>query len=89
MHPSSRFTSSHNDILPRDLLFDGKQPWLIDWESGYRNDPLVDLATALDNFAPSLELEEVQLHAWFGQAPDPLVRERLALARSLNGVCGC
>jgi tRNA A-37 threonylcarbamoyl transferase component Bud32 len=76
--------SSHNDFLPRNLLFDGQRLWLIDWENGYRNDPLVDLATALDNFAPSLELEEILMQAWLGQAPDRRLRERLAVVRSLT-----
>lgn len=76
--------SSHNDVLPRNVLFDGERLWLIDWETGYRNDPLVDLATALDNFAPSPELEEVLLLAWLGHEPDHLLRDRLALVRALT-----
>ncbi len=81
---TEKYVSSHNDFLPRNVLFDGKRLWLIDWENGYRNDPFVDLATALDNFAPTLELEEVLMHAWLGQAPDRLLRERLVLVRSLT-----
>jgi aminoglycoside phosphotransferase (APT) family kinase protein len=34
--------SSHNDPVPSNVLFDGERLWLIDWESAYRNDPLVD-----------------------------------------------
>ena len=79
-----KYVSSHNDVLPRNLLFDGERLWLIDWENGYRNDPLVDLATVLDNFAPSPELEEVLLHASLGRAPDRTLRDRLALMRSLT-----
>jgi tRNA A-37 threonylcarbamoyl transferase component Bud32 len=79
-----KYLSSHNDFLPRNLLFDGKRLWLVDWENGYRNDPLVDLAIALDNFAPSLELEEVLLRAWLGETPDRLLRDRLVLVRSLT-----
>jgi len=79
-----QYLSSHNDFLPRNVLFDGKRLWLIDWENGYRNDPLVDPAIALDNFAPSPELEDVLLHAWLGQPPDRLLRDRLALVRSLT-----
>ena len=79
-----QYVSSHNDVLPRNVLFDGKRLWLIDWESAYRNDPLVDLATALDNFAPSPDLEEVLLLAWLGHEPDDLLRSRLALVRALT-----
>jgi hypothetical protein len=81
---SEEYVSSHNDVLPRNVLFDGKRLWLVDWENGYRNDPLVDLATALDNFAPSLELEEVLMFAWLGHEPDSLLRHRLALVRALT-----
>ena len=81
---AEEYVSSHNDFLPRNLLFDGKRLWLIDWENGFRNDPLVDLAAALDNFAPSPELEEALLQAWLGQTPDRLLRKRLALVRSLT-----
>ncbi len=76
--------SSHNDPLPRNILFDGKRLWMIDWESAYRNDPLVDVAIMLDNFAPSPELEDVLLQAWLGRAPDRALRERLAPVRALT-----
>ncbi len=78
------YVASHNDVLPRNVLFDGARLWLIDWESSYRNDPLVDLGTALDNFAPSPQLEEVLLLAWLGRAPDDFLRSRLALVRALT-----
>jgi hypothetical protein len=81
---AEKHVSSHNDVLPRNVLFDGKRLWLIDWENSYRNDPLVDLGTALDNFAPSPELEEVLLLAWLGHEPDHLLRNRLALVRALT-----
>ena len=70
---TEKYVSSHNDFLPRNVLFDGKRLWLIDWENGYRNDPFVDLATALDNFAPTLELEEVLMQrvAWPSAGPSP------------------
>jgi aminoglycoside phosphotransferase (APT) family kinase protein len=80
----SHYVSSHNDVLPRNVLFDGKQIWLIDWESAYRNDPLVDVATALDNFSPSPELEDILLQAWLGRAPDRALQERLAQVRALT-----
>lgn len=81
---AEKYVSSHNDVLPRNVLFDGQRLWLIDWENSYRNDPLVDLGTALDNFAPSPELEEVLLLAWLGHEPDHLLRNRLALVRALT-----
>jgi predicted Ser/Thr protein kinase len=76
--------SSHNDPVPRNILFDGARLWLIDWESAYRNDPLVDVAITLDNFALSLTLEPVLLRSWLGHEPDEVVLERLPLVRALT-----
>ncbi|MCK1573901.1 phosphotransferase [Bradyrhizobium sp. 174] len=81
---AEHFVSSHNDVLPRNVLFDGERLWLIDWETAYRNDPLVDVATALDNFAQSPELEEILLYAWLGHEPDRPLRDRLAQVRALT-----
>src|SRR5580692_3342281 len=75
--------SSHNDPVPSNILFDGERLWLIDWESAYRNDPLVDVATVLDNLAPSAELESALLQAWLGCAPDAALRARLKFIRAL------
>ena len=76
--------SSHNDLNPRNILFDGERLWLIDWESAYRNDPLVDVAIVLDNLAPSPELEDVVLGSWLGRTPDADDRAHLAPARALS-----
>lgn len=81
---SAQSVAGHNDVLPRNLLFDGHRLWLIDWEGASLNDPLIDVGTALDNFAPSPELEDALLMAWREQ---PLVaqdRDRLRTIRALN-----
>lgn len=76
--------SAHNDLNARNVLFDGERLWLIDWESAYRNDPLVDVAIALDNFAIEPGLEEDMLRAWLGRAPRPEVLQRLKVVRALT-----
>ncbi len=76
--------SSHNDPVPRNVLFDGRRLWLIDWESAYRNDPLVDVAIVLDSFALSPVLEPELLRVWLGRMPDEAVRARLGLVRALT-----
>lgn len=81
---SAKSVSSHNDPLPRNILFDGKRLWMIDWESAYRNDPLVDVAIMLDSFAPTSELEAVLLQAWLGGTPDEILLERLTRVRALT-----
>lgn len=79
-----RSVSSHNDSIPANILFDGERLWLIDWESAYRNDPLVDVAILCDNLARTPELEETLLQAWLGHAPDDALRARLELTRALT-----
>lgn len=81
---ASCLVASHNDAIPSNILFDGERLWLIDWESAYRNDPLVDVATILDTLAPSPELEDVFLWAWLGHAPDAALRDRLHVIRALT-----
>ena len=81
---TTRLVSSHNDPVPSNILFDGERLWLIDWESAYRNDPLVDVAIVLDSLARSPELEDVLLQAWLGRAPDEALCARLALIRGLT-----
>jgi hypothetical protein len=81
---STRLVSSHNDSIPSNILFDGERLRLIDWESAYRNDPLVDVAIVLDNLVRSPELEDVLLRAWFGRAPDEALLARLELIRALT-----
>lgn len=81
---SGQSVAGHNDVLPRNLLFDGDRLWLIDWEGACLNDPLIDVGTALDNFAPTPELEQVLLHAWRQRPLDSNDRDRLLLIRALN-----
>jgi aminoglycoside phosphotransferase (APT) family kinase protein len=75
--------SSHNDPNPRNILYDGERLWLVDWETAYRNDPMIDVAIFAENFAATPELEVALLTAWRG-APDRAVRARLALARVMT-----
>ena len=76
--------SSHNDPNPGNILFDGRRLWLIDWESAYRNDPLVDLAILADGLAPTPELTERLLAGWLGRSPESALREKLDLTRRMT-----
>jgi Phosphotransferase enzyme family len=79
-----RLVSSHNDAHPGNLLFDGQRLWLIDWESAYCNDPMVDLATLIDSFAFPPELEAVLASAWLTCNPDECFHSRLTTVRALT-----
>jgi aminoglycoside phosphotransferase (APT) family kinase protein len=81
---SAQAVACHNDPVPRNILFDGERLWLIDWESAYRNDPLVDVAIVLDNFARSPALESVLVRAWLGRDLDVSGSDRLTKVRALT-----
>lgn len=72
---------AHNDPNAQNLLYDGARLWLVDWETSAPNDPLVDLAVAANQLAPTPELADALLAAWRGAPPDELLRARLLLAQ--------
>ncbi|HLZ04619.1 MAG TPA: phosphotransferase [Bradyrhizobium sp.] len=76
--------SCHNDPVPNNVLFDGRRLWLIDWESAYRNDPLIDVSILSEHLARSPEMEEALLRACLGRLPDEALRERHKLVRALT-----
>lgn len=76
--------SSHNDPLPANILFDGVRLWMIDWESAYRTDPLVDLAVVGDSLARTPELQDILHRAWRGHPLNDALRARLAHVRALT-----
>jgi aminoglycoside phosphotransferase (APT) family kinase protein len=75
--------SVHNDSHPGNILFDGRQLWLIDWETAYRNDPVVDAAIMTMYVASTPDLQEAFIRSWLGRASDPFLRARLMLMRQL------
>lgn len=60
----------HNDLLPANLIDDGKRLWLIDWDYAGFNSPLFDLGGLAANNALSNAQEARMLERYFGRAPD-------------------
>ena len=84
------FVSAHNDPNQFNVLSDGDRLWLIDWETAYPNDPLIDVATVAGYLTPTPELRDVLLTAWLGRAPDDLVRAKATIAGALTHLyAGC
>lgn len=75
------FVPAHNDPNASNLLYDGSRLWLVDWETSAPNDPMVDLAVAANQLAPTPELVDVLLGSWKGEPPDDTDRARLAVAQ--------
>jgi aminoglycoside phosphotransferase (APT) family kinase protein len=74
---------SHNDPNPRNLLYDGRRLWLVDWELACQNDPLFDLAIISFELADTPALQAALLTAAFGQPPDAARLAELAVVRLL------
>jgi thiamine kinase-like enzyme len=66
----------HNDLLPANLIDDGKRLWLIDWDYAGFNSPLFDLGGLAANNALSSSQETRMLERYFGKAPDAALWHR-------------
>ncbi len=79
----SDLVSSHNDLKPPNMVFDGQRLWLIDWEAAFLNDRYNDLAV-MANFVVDSEVEEsIYLRTYFGEEPDEYRSARFYLMRQL------
>ncbi len=75
---------SHNDPNPRNLIYDGRRLWLVDWELAAQNDPLFDFAIISTELADTPALQTALLTAAFGRAPDVAQLAELAVVRLLT-----
>ena len=60
----------HNDLLPANLIDDGRQLWLVDWEYGGAGHPLFDLANAASNAGFTDEQDAALLAAYRGHVDE-------------------
>lgn len=79
--------SSHNDLNPTNILFDGTRFWFVDWEAAFAGDRYADLATIANYFVYSDEAEEELLRGYFGDSADDYHRARLFLMRQVCHLC--
>lgn len=68
----------HNDLLPANLLDDGRRLWLIDFEYAGFSTAMFDLAGLSSNAGFSEDESEALLQAYFGRAPEAPLRRSLA-----------
>lgn len=64
----------HHDLLPGNLMDDGKRLWLIDWEYGGFGTPLFDLANLSSNGGFGAAQDEQMLAAYFDGVVTPEIR---------------
>ncbi len=76
--------SCHNDLKPDNVLFDGRQVWLVDWEAAFLNDRYCDLAVAANFYLEDEEAaSEAYLQTYFGEAPGARRLAQFFLMRQL------
>ncbi len=78
--------SSHNDLNPRNILWDGRRVWLIDWEAAFRADRYVDLAAVANTYAADPDGEALLLRTYFGREGTTAEHARLWLFRQVSHV---
>lgn len=75
--------ASHNDLNPNNILFDGKQIWVIDWEAAFQNDRYVDLAILAQPYVSDAQDEAIYLQTYFGAALDEYKKARFFLMQQI------
>jgi hypothetical protein len=78
--------SSHNDLNPGNLVYDGRRIWLVDWEAAFRADRYVDLAAIANAWAADPQAEALLLRTYFGREAHDAERARLWLFRQVSHV---
>ncbi|HEY2823176.1 MAG TPA: phosphotransferase [Candidatus Acidoferrum sp.] len=79
----SDMVSSHKDLKPENVLFDGERVWLVDWEAGFLNDRYLDLAVVGTFIATNEKEEKALLHGYFGAGPTEYQLARFYLMRQI------
>ena len=78
--------SSHNDLNPGNVLYDGTRLWLVDWEASFLADRYVDLASVAGWFIRDAAQEDLLLSTYFGAVPTREQRARFTVMRQINHV---
>ncbi|HLZ75223.1 phosphotransferase [Phenylobacterium sp.] len=78
--------SSHNDLNPGNVVYDGRRLWLVDWDAAFLADRYVDLATLANWFTRDAAGEEKLLTTYFRRSPEPQERARFEVMRLVNHV---
>jgi len=60
----------HNDLLPTNIMDDGKRLWLVDWDYAGFNSPLFDLANLCSNSEVVAESERMVLENYYEREAD-------------------
>jgi thiamine kinase-like enzyme len=76
----------HHDLLPGNLMDDGRRLWLIDWEYGGFGTAMFDLANLSSNGAFGAAEDEVLLDAYFAGKADDALRHSFAAMKAASAL---
>ena len=80
---SADWVSCHNDLKPENIIYDGKRPWLVDWEAAFLNDRYMDLSIIANFVVRNDEEEDAYLHNYFGTTASENQRARFFLMQQI------
>lgn len=80
----SDLVSSHNDLNPGNIVYDGARLWLVDWDAAFLADRYVDLATLANWRSRDAASEAALLSTYFGRAPLAEEQARFDIMRLVN-----
>ncbi|MBX9791707.1 MAG: phosphotransferase [Pirellulales bacterium] len=73
----------HNDLLPANLIDDGRQTWIVDWELAGVGHPMFDLGGLASNAGLDAAAEEELLTACFDRVT-PAAQRELAIFKAVS-----
>jgi hypothetical protein len=76
--------STHYDLNPSNILFEGERALFVDWETAASADRYVDLAGITNFFAADDAEATAILTAYFGRGPTDQEQSRAVLMRQIN-----
>ena len=79
-------TLCHNDLLPANILDDGRNVWLVDWEYAGVGHPLFDLACVVATCGFDDDQEGALLDAYYRGPVGPAARRELATLRAASAL---
>lgn len=80
-HPDK--VSSHNDLNPNNMIFDGQKIWVIDWDAAFKNDRYADLAIIANFYVSNDDHELIFLENYFGVRPSAVQQARFFIMRQI------
>jgi thiamine kinase-like enzyme len=83
VNDQENWVACHNDLKPENIVFDGRRPWLVDWEAASLNDRYLDLTVVANFVVKNAKDEADYLKSYFGEAVDEYKHARFFLMRQI------